>query len=182
MVNFWESIAKHLFLCQTRRAEEERGMESKNLFYEDVKVGEKIPPLTKKITLVQMVMYAAATWDFHRHHYDKEFAQQKGFPGPFVDGQMFGAFLAQFITQWTGLNGVLKKMGLNYRMMVFPEDTITCYGKVTEKYVKDEKHFVKCDVWIENQKGEKVVAPAYVLFVLPTKEGGEKLCILRRSF
>jgi acyl dehydratase len=116
------------------------------------------------------VMYSAATWDFHRHHYDKEFIQSKGFPGPFVDGQMFGAFLAQLVTQWVGQKGILKKMGLNYRVMAFPGDTVTCNGKVTEKYVKDGEHLVKCDLWIENQKGEKVIAPAYVLFALPSKE------------
>ena len=145
-------------------------MESKDLFYEDVKVGDTIPPLVKKITLVQNVMYSAATWDFHRHHYDREFIQSKGFPGPFVDGQMFGAFLTQMVTQWIGPKGVLKKMGLNYRVMAFPGDTVTCQGQVTEKYKKDGEQLVKCDLWIENQKGEKAIAPAYVLFTLPSKE------------
>ena len=83
-------------------------MENNGLFFEEINIGGEIPPLVNKVTLIQMVMYAAATWDFHRHHYDKEFAQTKGFPGPFVDGQMFGALLTKMITHWAGPYGVLK--------------------------------------------------------------------------
>lgn len=144
-------------------------MDNQELFYEEVKVGDEIPPLIKKITLVQNVMYSAATWDFHRHHYDKEFVQNKGFPGTFVDGQMFGAFLAQMVTQWTGPNGIIKKLGLSYKVMAFPGDVITCKGKIAEKYTKDGEHLIDCELWIENQKGEKVIAPAHALVSLPSQ-------------
>ena len=115
-----------------------------------------------------MVMYAAATWDFHRHHYDSEFAHQKGFSGPFVDGQMFGSLLARMITQWTGPNGVLRKLKLTYRIMVFPGDFVTCKGIVMKKFVKDRENLINCEIWIENQKGEKVVL-GNALMALPSE-------------
>ena len=71
-------------------------------YFEDVHEGTELPPLTKQITTVQMMMYGAATWDFMRIHYDADFARQLGFPGPFVDGQMLGAFLAQLAVDWAG--------------------------------------------------------------------------------
>ena len=144
-------------------------MGSKKLFFEDVNVGDEIPPILKEVTLVQNVMYSAATWDFHRHHYDKEFAESKGFPGPFVDGQMFGAFLAQMVTQWMGVDGILKKLGLTYKTMAVPGDVLSCKGKVTGKYIEEGENLVSCEMWIENQKGRTIVAPAQALLALPSK-------------
>ncbi|MCK4818147.1 hypothetical protein KA005_20420 [bacterium] len=144
-------------------------MDNRDLFFQDVKVGDGIPSVIKKITLVQNVMYAGATWDFHRHHYDKEFVQSKVLPGTFVDGQMFGAFLAQMVTHWAGPSGVLKKLRLTYRVMAFPGDVVTCKGKIAEKYTKDGENLISCELWIENQKGEKVIAPAHALIALPSR-------------
>lgn len=144
-------------------------MGSKKLFFEDVNVGDEIPPILKEVTLVQNVMYSAATWDFHRHHYDKEFAESKGFPGPFVDGQMFGAFLAQMVTQWVGVDGILKKLGLTYKTMAVPGDILSCKGKVIGKHTEEGENLVNCEMWIENQKGRTIVAPAQALLALPSK-------------
>ena len=49
-------------------------------WFEDVAVGETLPPLEIDITLTSLVMYAAATWDFHRYHYDSEFVTKLGMP------------------------------------------------------------------------------------------------------
>ena len=141
-------------------------MGENGLFFEDVNPGDEIGPLVKRASLVQNVMYAGATWDFHRVHYDTAFAEGKGFPGPFVDGQIFGAFLAQMVTQWAGPEGVLKKLSLSYRVMALPGDTLSCRGKVSETYEKDGENLVACELWIENQRGEKVVAPAHALIAL----------------
>ncbi len=72
-------------------------MNHRGVLFEDIKIGDEIPPLIKDITQVGMVMYSAATWDFARVHYDKEFVERRGFSAPFADGQMLGAFLAEMI-------------------------------------------------------------------------------------
>lgn len=144
-------------------------MAENDLFFEDVAVGDDIPSLASRATLVQMAMYAAATWDFHRYHYDKEFAQSKGFPAPFVDGQMFGGLLTRMLISWTGPNVVLKKLNVKYRVMVFPGEMIICMGKVAQKYTEGGENLVRCELWVENENREKVVAPANALLALPSK-------------
>lgn len=52
---------------------------------EEVRLGAELPELRKPITLVQMIAYAAATWDFHRYHYDPDFARAMGLPEPIAD-------------------------------------------------------------------------------------------------
>ena len=69
-------------------------------FFEDASVGEELPPLRKQIDLPRMMAYGAATWDFIRVHYDADHVRELGFSGPFVDGQMLGAFLAQYVQDW----------------------------------------------------------------------------------
>ncbi len=139
------------------------------LRFADVKVGDAIHELVKKISMVQNVMYAAATWDFHRIHYDADIVRSKGFQKPFADGQIFGAFLAQMLTDWVGFEGALKRLKLNYRTMAFVGDTVTCKGKVSEKRTEAGENLVLCELWIENQKGERIVADAAATIAFPTK-------------
>ncbi|MFC1980643.1 MaoC/PaaZ C-terminal domain-containing protein [Chloroflexota bacterium] len=136
---------------------------SEGLFFENINVGDEILPLTKDLTQVGMVMYSAATWDFARVHYDKDFVQSRGRQTPFADGQMLGAFLAEMVVNWIGESGTLKKMDFRFRKMLSPGDRIICKGTVVEKSTENDQKLVKCDLWIEEPNGEKVLAPASAL-------------------
>ena len=94
--------------------------ESSGRYFEDVSVGEELSPLHKQIDLPHMMAYGAATWDFIRVHYDADYVRDLGFPGPFVDGQMLGAFLAQQVQDWAGPGAFLRKLGFRNRIMVYP--------------------------------------------------------------
>ncbi len=130
-------------------------MNSKKLLFDDVSIGDKIPSLVEKVTLLQLVMYSAASWNFYRLHWDREFARNKGFRDVNVHGPLLGAFLSQMLVNWIGESGTLKKLKYRNRSMCFPNDTLTCKGKVTNKYSKKGENFIECEVWIESQKAEK---------------------------
>ena len=123
-------------------------------------VGQDLPSLNKGITSVGMMAYAAATWDFARFHYDADYARSQGFPGAFVDGQMLGAFLAQLVQNWAEPVAFLQKLSFRNRAMVYPGDTLTCGGTVTALYQEKEETLVECNLWIKNQRQERVVYPA----------------------
>ncbi len=132
-------------------------MADKKLFFEDVKVGEEIPPLVKKPTNVQLFMFSAATWNRARIHYDSDYARNnEGLPDILVHRPLQGSFLAQLLTDWMGEEGSLKKFSWSVRISSVPGDTLTCRGKVIGKHLKDKEHLVECELWIENQRGEKV--------------------------
>ena len=69
-----------------------------------IPVGEKLPELTRKIDLTNMIAYAGATWDWHRVHYDPEFIASRKIPAPIVDGQALGAVVVEAIQDWLGPN------------------------------------------------------------------------------
>ena len=138
------------------------------LYYEDVAVGDKITPLVKQPTTRQLVMWAGASGDYNPIHYDKDFAQSQGLPGVIVHGPLAGCFLGQLITDWIGEQGVVSRFGCSYRGMNFSGETLICRGKVTKKYIEDGKHYVECEIWVENsQKGKTVVGEAVA--VLPSR-------------
>ncbi len=133
--------------------------------YQDIEIGAEIPGLSKKIDIVQTVMYCGITWDFVRLHYDAEFARSRGFRQPVVDPQMYGAFFARMMTDWISAEGRLRKLTLKYRAAGFLGDTLTFKGRVADKYVKSGESIAACEARAENQKGECIAeATATVSF------------------
>jgi len=144
----------------------------KQLYYQDVKVGNEVTPLSKEPTTKQLVMWAGAVGDYIPIHYDKDFAQSRGLSGVIVHGQLVGAFLGQLVTDWIGEGGTLRKLSCSYKGMNYPGEAITCKGKVTKKYVEDGRHYVECSLWAENPKGEKTASGTAVV-ILPTRDSGD---------
>jgi acyl dehydratase len=140
--------------------------------FQDIQIGDEITPLLKEIGIARMMAYGAATWDFIRLHYDADYARELGFEAPFVDGQMMGGFLAQQVQDWAGPGAFLRKLAFRNRVMAYPGDSLTCHGVVTEVSSTDEGGIVECDLWIENQRGEKVVEPASAQLRFPLQTGG----------
>ena len=137
------------------------------LLFREVEEGCELPGLEKRITLPMMVFYAAATWDFHRYHYDLEYVRERGFDRPFVDGQMLGAFLAQMLTDWTGDPGTVRRLGFRFREFAFPGDTLTCRGRVTSAEAGEGGGTVTCELSIERRDGALVLGPGHAVLALP---------------
>jgi len=97
-----------------------------------MKAGDTLPVLEKTFTTVDLFAYGAATWDWHRMHYDAEYARSKGFPGPVIDGQMYGALFAAVAMKWAGPRASMRKMSLKMKSMAFAGDTLRAEGTVTE--------------------------------------------------
>lgn len=138
------------------------------LYYEDVQIGTEIPPLVKHPTTQQLVMWAGASGDFSLIHYDKDFAISAGLPGVVIHGPLKSAWLGQLLSDWIGENGAIKKYACTFRGMDLPGSPITCKGKVTNKYTDGDIHYVECQIWIENSKGE-TTTPGAAVVVLPSR-------------
>ena len=127
----------------------------KQVYWDDVEVGMKIPDLNKKATTQQLVKYAGASGDFYQIHYDKDYALANSLPGVIIHGALKNAWLGQLVTDWIGDEGVLCKLSVQYRGMDVPEDPITGSGVVKKKYEDNGQHRVDLDIWLQNGKGEK---------------------------
>jgi acyl dehydratase len=95
-----------------------------------MKAGDTLPPIEKTFTTVDLFAYGAATWDWHRIHYDAELARSKGFAAPVIDGQMYGAVFARAAMRWAGPRAFVRKMSLRMKSMAFAGDTLRAEGTV----------------------------------------------------
>ena len=124
-------------------------------YFDEVQVGDELPPLVKQPATKELVMYAGAAGDFYQIHYDLEFAKAQGLPGVIIHGAMKNAYLGQMVTDWMGEQGVLRQLSVRYRGMDVPGDTLTCRGRVTEKTDANGEHLLRCALSLENGKGEQ---------------------------
>ena len=144
-------------------------MAKRAVYDDDLKVGDEIPALVKKPTTRQLVKYAGASGDYYEIHYDHHFAVNAGLKeGVIVHGLLTAGWLAQMLTDWLPSPTALKKFGVSYRVMARPGDTITCKGRIVNKYEKDGEHLVDCEISAENQRGEKC-AVGTATAALPTR-------------
>ena len=152
---------------------------AEQLYWEDVEVDSKITSLSKVATTRMLVKFAGASGDFNPLHYEDAFAASQGVGKPIVHGQLKRAWLIQFITAWIGEQGTLKKLACQFRGMDYPRpmktiaeshegETWWCKGTVTKKYIDGAEHWVECEIWVENEKGEKTT-PGSTAVVLPSR-------------
>jgi acyl dehydratase len=128
-------------------------------------VGTSIPPLERALTQVRLVAYGAATWDWHRLHYEPEYAAARDIARPIVDGQMFGALLAEALLDWLGPRAFIRRMSFRLRAMVFAGETVRCEGEVTSIVVERDRDIVRVTQRV--RVGERmVVEPASTEIVL----------------
>ena len=150
----------------------------RQLYWEDVEVGDEVTTLPKVATSQMLVKWAGASGDMNPLHYDNSFADGQGVGKPIVHGALKRQWLVHLMTDWIGEEGNLKKFSCQYRAMDYPRamktmtepeegETWLCKGKVTKKYVADGEHYVVCNIWIENGKGE-VTTPGKATVALPS--------------
>ena len=63
----------------------------------------------------------------------------------------------------------LRKLSFRNRVMVYPGDSLTCRGVVIDISTTEEGGMVECNLWVDNQRNEKVVAPSVALIRFPLK-------------
>ena len=141
-------------------------------FWEDVVVGEEMPPLKKgTYSVTELFLFThgvLSTMRANRAHleaegspdlggggrFDLEHAQKRrNMPGQFDFGPQRVCWLCQMVTDWMGDDGLLRKMHASVRHPNIVGDTNTVYGEVTKKYIEDDEHLVEVQVANQNQSG-----------------------------
>jgi acyl dehydratase len=109
--------------------------------------------LTKSITMERMARYSGAG----NIHSDDQTAQERGLGGAIAQGGQLVGYLDEMMVRLLGEGFVQGgEISVTFIQAVRPGDTLTTRGTVKSTSVVGGRERVDCEVWLENQKGEKV--------------------------
>ena len=123
--------------------------------YEQVSIGDELPPLEKTPTREQLVKYAAGSGDFNPLHFDPEFPQAREIGDNIVHGRMKYAAMGQLVSDWLGHAGRVHSLSAQYRGMDLRGASFTCRGRIAGKREEGGVRLVELEVWTEDAAGKR---------------------------
>jgi acyl dehydratase len=104
-----------------------------SLRYDDVNVGDELPPLPIPLTRTLIVATAIASRDYQDVHHDPGLANDRGSPDIFMNILTSNGFVGRYVTDWAGPDALLKSVKIRLGAPNYPGDTMTMTGTVTAK-------------------------------------------------
>ena len=144
-------------------------MADATLYWDDLKEGQEITSWSSTPSPVLLFQLSAVTWNSHRIHYDRPWAEHEGYENIVIHGPYHAEVLIQTLQRWIGDTGWLTKIGYQNRRYAVEGDTLTCSGTVTRLYEQDGAHYADLDVHVEKQDGT-VTIPGTATVMLPTRD------------
>jgi acyl dehydratase len=105
-----------------------------------------------------------------RVHWDSDLARAVGVPAAYDYGPERISWLGHLMTNWIGDDGFLRRLNVQVRRHNIIGDLTTCNGSVRAKWIDGDAHLVECDVWGDNQRGERTCLGRAVA-ELPSRTG-----------
>jgi len=91
------------------------------------------------------------------YHTDRDEAKKLGFPNIVVQGMMSTCFVSQVMQNAFGMGWVAGgRMSLKLTNVLWVDEQVTAYGRVSEETVEGTDERVHCEVWIEKLDGTRV--------------------------
>ena len=125
--------------------------------FDDVQVGDRIPSLSKVVKRDDVKAYADASGDQNPLHQDDNFARMVGFPGIIAHGMFTMAHLVKALTDWLGDPRALASIDVQFRAVVYMEETIAAHGEVVELDPSTKR--ARLDVWVELDRAGQRTLP-----------------------
>jgi len=95
-----------------------------------MKVGDQVPPLTRRIELATLVRYAGASTDFNPIHYDERYARAAGLPGVIGHGMLAMGLVSEAVTDWVEDSGLVRSLTCRFKHPYHLHDVLTVTGEV----------------------------------------------------
>ncbi len=121
--------------------------------------GTPVGPLTKQVVQDQISVFSGALQNFRNVHTDINIARKAGFRDTLAQGLMGSCWLSEMLNDFFAAAWVTSGWSrLNYLQPMFPADTLTCRGVITEVKEQDGGIDMELELWTENQDGLLVTA------------------------
>ncbi len=105
----------------------------RTLRYDEVAVGDDLPPLDVEITATLIVAGAIASRDFQDVHHDRDMAVRRGSKDIFMNILTTNGWVGRFVTDWAGPEALLRRVDIRLGAPNYPGDTMHMTGRVERK-------------------------------------------------
>lgn len=124
----------------------------------DISVGDTGPEVVvKDLEREDFVRYAGASGDFNPIHYDEPYARDAGNESVFAQGMLTAGFASHAISDWFGPDRI-ERFTIRFQERVFPGNTITVTGEITDVADGDAEVIVTADLEAKTDGGDVVLS------------------------
>ncbi len=142
----------------------------KTRYWEDVVVGETLPPIQLEMTMRRALSDAAATRDFFPGHLNPDFARGQGMPGPWTSVSVIEGLLDRIVTDWAGPEAWIRKRQLRINRLVYMGTTIEVTANVEQKYQDSWGNVAEIPVSIHSSQEPTEAVTGRIWLLLPSRE------------
>lgn len=121
-----------------------------------VKIGDELPPFSRKGTLEHWNRFAAVNYEFAPHHWDVDVAKAEGFDAPFSMAPLQLAFFHAMLRDWMKENGRIVSVSAKLRGPFFKDQTLTAGGHVTAISPGEEETMVNLELTQTDETGRSI--------------------------
>ena len=132
------------------------------LTYDSLNVGDELPALTTEpITRDTLALYCEASGDHNPIHLDIDYAKAAGLDDVIAHGVLSMGYLARLLTNWVPQQQI-RSYKTRFTAITNVGDTVTCTGKVAEKFEVDGEKRVRLELFAATPQAQTLVAEAVI--------------------
>ncbi len=126
------------------------------LRFDEVTIGDELPPCPIPITAKLIVAGAIASRDYQDVHHDRELAVKRGSPDIFMNILTTSGLCARYLSDWAGPEVLLRRLAFRLGVPNYPHDTMTLSGSVHSKRLDGGAGIVEVGLRGYNRLGDHV--------------------------
>ena len=130
--------------------------------FESLKVGDEIPALKiPPVSRHTLALYCGASGDHNPIHVDLDYAKSAGLDDVIAHGMLSAGYLARMLTDWVPQSAI-RSMNNRFNAMTYIGDSVTCTGKVIEKFEKGNEKLVRLEMQAHTPLAQTIIADAVI--------------------
>ena len=130
--------------------------------FESLKVGDEIPALKiPPVSRHTLALYCGASGDHNPIHVDLDYAKSAGLDDVIAHGMLSAGYLARMLTDWVPQSSI-RSINNRFTAMTHIGDSVTCTGKVVEKFEKGNEKLVRLEMQAHTVEAQTIIAEAVI--------------------